>query len=108
MHNQNWQDQKTYCIYWLKSSPRNFWANFSLGQCYLAEGNFQSARDHFERAVIGGKAGYQVWQNLGVTEYHLGNYEKAEMYFRGVLATQPNDAIANHYLQRTQSKKIAP
>ncbi|MBL8013336.1 MAG: glycosyltransferase family 39 protein, partial [Candidatus Omnitrophica bacterium] len=65
VHNQNWQDQKTYCRHWLKSSPQNFWANFSLGQCYLNEGNYSLAKIHFLKSVINGTAGSVVWQNLG-------------------------------------------
>jgi len=96
--NKFWADQKTYCRYWLTYAPNNFWANFSLGNCYYVEKNYALAKIYYLRAAGDGKAGSQVWTKLAMTEHYLGNTAKAKYYFQEILRHQPNDAVTRSYL----------
>lgn len=103
-YNQLWSIPPNYYHYWLTISPDNYLANFWLGHHYLKNENYARAKKYFLGAVSKGKAGYEVWENLGFVEYQMGNYEAARNYFQGVIKGYPGKTFSMDYLQRIEDK----
>ncbi|HEX5863722.1 MAG TPA: tetratricopeptide repeat protein [Casimicrobiaceae bacterium] len=81
----------------LDLDPDNAEALFHLGNCLREQGEYAAAIIHYERALRGAPGHPGVINNLGLALAQTGERERAEDFFRQVLATdsQHVGALAN-------------
>lgn len=97
-YNYLWGNQIRYCRYWLTVSPDHYWPNFWLGYAYLEDKNYKEAQRYFKKIVETGRGDYETLGNLGLSEYHLGNFAASLDYFKKSLALNPNSADTCYYM----------
>jgi len=97
-YNFLWGSQKRYCLYWQEIAPRNYWANLWLGLSHLRGGQFQDARDCFERILAQGIVTRDSLGNLAIAEFELKNYERAQALFLKSAELFPHEAKTYRYL----------
>lgn len=71
-----------------------------LGVCHFKKGDYQTAIDHFKRAVDLNPASAMDYANLGVNYSRLGKTEEAAEYFTLALTLDPSLDFARHELGR--------
>lgn len=104
-YNQQWHSQKQYCQYWLKISPHSYWPNFWLGYTYFEEKNYPLAKRHYEKILDKGVRIHEVYGNLGIIEYNLGNYDMSIARLEKTMSIEPNLADTHYYLGLNYLKK---
>jgi Tfp pilus assembly protein PilF len=68
------------------------WARFMEGSAYLRLNQLDSARAGFTDAIRYGQEVDRALLNIGVIEYRLQNYAKAEVWYEQALAVNPNSS----------------
>lgn len=72
--------------------------NFALGNCYMLIDKLDHARKYYSRTVDRNPEHLPGWQNLGKTEYDLGNHTAAATaYFTSYQLSEPKDAQFLYY-----------
>ncbi|MCL2093844.1 MAG: tetratricopeptide repeat protein [Treponema sp.] len=66
--------------------------------CQMELGNLKEARKELERALRKEGENIKIISNLGVLALKSGNTEEAQAFFRTILALDPHDSLAKHYL----------
>jgi tetratricopeptide (TPR) repeat protein len=107
-YNYLWNGQERYCRYWLSISPRNYWPNFWLGYSYLEEGDLRKAKEVYLNIVNNGHSDAEVYGNLGIVDYKLGNLDAALDYFLKSLRIDPGVADTYYYMGLIYARKGDP
>lgn len=77
------------------------WGGFGRANCFYFLGMYPQARAEFEAALQrSDRDWFPLVQNLAATHFHLGRREEAILWYRKVLAGQPDHAIAIERLGR--------
>jgi len=82
----------------LKQDPMNYTANLRIGQIYLQNGDYNSAKKHLEIAYNSFPSYYEPNLSLGWTHYYLGSKEKAKLLLTQALMLNESDTLAKEGL----------
>jgi tetratricopeptide (TPR) repeat protein len=80
------------------ASHLHVWNN--KGRCYLKDGNYQSAKESFEAALLQPGSTVEratVLNNYGLLEHQRGNIDKARTYFEEAVQLAINDACVSEF-----------
>jgi tetratricopeptide (TPR) repeat protein len=100
-----WKNTKTYCKYWNKVMPNNYFALRELGRYYRNDNQLVKAINMFEQALVELFKGPRIhmtraasiYAELGDVLYKDGNEKKAEYNFEQALKYDKNNALANKF-----------
>ena len=76
----------------LKDDPKNYHVNFYLGNIKAHYGNFDEAKNFFEKAILLNKNFIQAHLNLANSLKEIKNFDKAETAYFRALKIDPNNA----------------
>ncbi len=83
-----------YLTYYLKQRPNDALALDLKGKCLYQMNYFEGARDCFKRALAIEKMP-KTYNNLGMVNYSLGEYQTALEYFKSYAELEPNKAFVH-------------
>jgi tetratricopeptide (TPR) repeat protein len=81
-------------------SPRNGRGLMNYGLTRMAVGDYKSALDYFNRALVYTPVYMYLEVNLGIANGGMNNDSEAEVHFRRALALEPNETISYYYYAR--------
>jgi tetratricopeptide (TPR) repeat protein len=93
---RSWRDDTTLFTRALEINPRNYFAQYILGQGFLERGDFLRALQHYEAAIKEAPLEPQPLFFSGTALYGLGRHEEALQRFQSYLGVRPNSYEA-HY-----------
>ncbi len=76
--------------------------HFDLAHCYEDQGNRLKAAKEYQQALLIDPQDSVLYNNLGVNELYLNNFEEAFRYFEKAMALNPNDLMARNNLAVSQ------
>lgn len=98
----DYESAKTQLETILAEDEENAEAHFKLGLVAFNMGNYDEARQHFNRSLeLEPDRAAAVHHNLGVLAYQLGNMETALDEFQTALEADPDDADTHYQLGAT-------
>ena len=78
---------------------------YSKGQSYLDDKDWESALESFEKAASLGMESLDLHYELGFTYYKVGNLSKAKEHYSTILDTDPRDTDVRYNLARIYEKE---
>lgn len=75
---------------------------FSVASTFYAEGNYQSAGEHYEAILVRGFESAEVYYNLGNCYYSQENYPRAILNFERALLLNPGDDNIEYNLAKAR------
>jgi tetratricopeptide (TPR) repeat protein len=78
--------------------PKHFEARMILGEAYFRKSFFKKAKESYEKAREIDARSFAVQNNLGITNYNLGNYDQAIANLKQALILSPNNAGVHYSL----------
>jgi tetratricopeptide (TPR) repeat protein len=93
----------------LEENPDNAEAHFKLGLVHFNMGQYDLAREHFQRSMaLDPDRAAAVHHNLGVLAYQLGDMETALQEFQAALEEDPDDSDTHYQLGATYLVQAFP
>jgi tetratricopeptide (TPR) repeat protein len=86
-------------------SPRNARGLMNYGLTRMAAGDYKSALDYFNRALVYAPAYMYLEVNLGIANGGINNDIGAEAHFQRALSLEPNEAVPYYYYARWLDSK---
>lgn len=93
-YNDLWDNERRYCLYWLRQSPQFAPIHMYIARSYFTERRFDQAEYHYKRALTGQYPDYLMYANLGTIAFLRGNIHEAEYYLKRTLAIEPRTKVA--------------
>jgi len=93
-YNQLWSDQKTYARFWSQQAPSLKMTYFYLAAAYQKEKAFKESRKYYRLALNGYSSDITIYNNLGMMDEEIGNWQGAELNYRKALGIDPYSAGA--------------
>jgi tetratricopeptide (TPR) repeat protein len=81
-------------------SPQNPRGLMNYGLTRMAEGDYKSALDYFNRALVCTPAYMHLEVNLGIANGGMNNDSEAEAHFRRAVGLAPNESLPYYYYAR--------
>jgi protein O-mannosyl-transferase len=107
--NRVWHSDESLWYDVTLKSPRNGRGLMNFGLTRMAAGDYKSALDYFNRALVYTPAYAYLEVNLGIANGGMNNDSEAEAHFRRALALEPNETISYYYYARwLYSKQRTP
>ena len=88
----------------LCSIPALYGKNFTAANEAYDQGNYQLAAEEYRRALSGEGVSVPLFYNLGCTEFKLGNYPEARVWFSRAGLLAPGDLEIQANLKLTEEK----
>jgi tetratricopeptide (TPR) repeat protein len=107
--NRVWHSDESLWYDVTLKSPKNGRGLMNFGLTRMAAGDYKSALDYFNRALVYTPAYMYLEVNLGIANGGVNNDSEAEAHFRRALALEPNETVSYYYYARwLYSKQRAP
>ncbi|MBU2063338.1 MAG: tetratricopeptide repeat protein [Candidatus Omnitrophica bacterium] len=97
--NTQWQNEETYCRYWLKIMPRNYYAALKLAEHYLVNAEYKKAlafydlvKNNIEPKKLPNYARASIFNNLGFIYAETGDINRSVKFFQAAAAMN-DDAL---------------
>jgi tetratricopeptide (TPR) repeat protein len=98
--NEVWRSEASLWYDVTVKSPQNARGLMNYGLTRMAAGDYKSALDYFNRALVYAPAYMHLEVNLGIANGAINNDSEAEAHFRRALSLAPNEAIPYYYYAR--------
>jgi tetratricopeptide (TPR) repeat protein len=98
--NRVWHSDESLWYDVTLKSPRNGRGLMNFGLTRMAAGDYKSALDYFNRALVYTPAYMYLEVNLGIANGGVNSNSEAEAHFRRALALEPNETISYYYYAR--------
>ena len=92
----------------LVSAPAAYGRNFAAANDAYNRGNYQLAAEEYRRALENDQISLPLLYNLGCTEFKLGNYAQARVWFTRAKLLAPGDLEVRANLKLTEEKLQLP
>jgi tetratricopeptide (TPR) repeat protein len=97
--NVHWQNQESYCRYWLSVNQKNPTPFRGLAESLLKKGKHQEAFDALKRGItMNGNVDLVYMAHLGYAEFLSGRTPEARKHYDYVLNHSPQFSVIYHYL----------
>ena len=98
-NNWMWGDEIRFYDYWqenIEGFNGSHGNDLVMGNIYLGKKNYRLARYYYQKIARSGQPGYaaEVYSNLGLIDFRLGNLEFAQKEFLLSLRSNPDNAFA--------------
>jgi len=98
-NNNHWQNEESYCRYWLKLNPRNITPFYGLGYSLLQKGQYQEAVNTFMTGIKTTEIyNWTILSDLGFAHFQLGEHDKALKYYQQALKVAPYYSVVHYYI----------
>lgn len=104
-YNALWQNERNYCLYWLKQNPNFNPIHMYIARSYFTERRFDEAAYHYKRALTGQYPDYLMYANLGTIAFLQGRMDEAEYFLKRTLAIEPRTKVALNTLAIVSLKR---
>lgn len=99
-----WRDSETMLKHVLRMDPAHYQANLALGDTYLTQGKLLQATEHYIAALKTVPASHFAYVRLGIIQFDLGNYDRAEDLLERGLKLEPSDVAG--VIGLVQTKRV--
>ncbi len=98
------QEERVKCF--LKDFPCESFGYYQMGELYLKKNQVRKARKMQQKAIAIAPFDTDYLAALGITEFNIGNYKKAEKLAKTALEIDPNHYNANYLLSLVEEEKF--
>ena len=96
--NAAWENEETYCRYWLRNNNRNMTPFYGLGEALLEKKEYQEALYYFQEGMeVAPRSSVYIYANIGYAYFLAGDYDQAQKFFMKALKQDWRYSVTHYY-----------